>query len=85
MLNVTINRTTRRKSIVAARKNKKLISLGTFKKLHGGSFSMRKTSEGVYFVGFSSILTNKRAHAWGDNFHTAYRNFLRNFNIKYAA
>ena len=77
--------TTRRKSIVAARKNRKLISIRAFKQIHGGTFSMRKTEDNAFFVGFSSIITGKRAHAWGNSFHIAYRNFLRNFNLKYAA
>lgn len=85
MLNQTKNTVAPRnsKAIAKARRNRKLVSPRAFNKLHHGSIRMEKTGD-TYFCGFSSILTGKRAHAWGDTFTKAYRNMMRNFNYKYA-
>lgn len=85
MLNKTEKAPAKRnsKTIAKARRNRLLITPRAFKHLHNGVINMHKTQD-VYFCGFSSAITGKRAHAWGDTFGKSYRNMIRNFNQKYV-
>lgn len=69
------------------RKSKKQSQLPTptaFGNLHEGTIIFRKTTDNVYMAMFQSLKNNRRAHAWGSSFHSAYANMIGKFNDKYA-
>ena len=55
-----------------------------FIRINRGSVTVSKMPIGSYKTSFKSIVTGRTAFAYGQNFHEAYHNMIRLFNLKYA-